>query len=193
MSRVACRRSTSSAFFNAEMSREIDVTYSVPPILTDWPHREAGIGTDSYFWSGFPAGTALHFSGDSSSVTATLPATLTSGFVVQVQVGRCNAKAPATLAVTLGQNLLTAVNLTACQTGTLLPYATLEIATISGTTYAVSLPVGWHFAQASTGTLTGNGTTQGVHFTIDSAAGNILITATGGCDGPQMTGLSFTQ
>ena len=32
-----------------------EVTYAVPPLLTDWPHRRAGIGTDGYEWSGFPA------------------------------------------------------------------------------------------------------------------------------------------
>lgn len=162
------------------------VTWSVPPLLTDWPHRGALIGTDSYFWSGFPAGSVLHFSGDSASVTAELPAGLPAGFTVRVQVGRCNDWAAEALNVRVGQALAAAVA-PICGGSS----AGLTIATLPGVNYAVSLPVGWSFAGGSTGTVSGNGQPQDVFFTI-TGAGNVVVTATGGCGGAQTTALVFT-
>ena len=69
--------------------------------------------------------------------------------------------------------------------------AGLTIATLSGVNYAVSLPVGWSFAGGSTGTVSGNGQPQDVFFTI-TGAGNVVVTATGGCGGAQTTALVFT-
>ena len=169
-----------------------EVTFSVPPILTDGPHRSAGIGTDGYGWSGFPAGTTLRFSGDSSSVTAQLPDHLLSGFTVVVRVGRCNAGGEATLAVALSQDLAAVVSAPGCPSVGGVSWLTLRIPTLRGTTYLVSLPAGWRFANASTGTLLGDGTTQAVDFELGAAPGNILLSATGGCGGSQTLGWVFT-
>ncbi len=169
-----------------------EVTYSVPPILTDYDHRRAGIGTDGYVWSGFPSGTSLRFSGDSSSVTALLPATLASGFTVEAQVGRCNSRTPLKHGVALDQNLAAAVTGPDCPAPAGGAYLTMRIATLPGTTYVMALPAGWRFANASTGTLTGNGTTQDIYFELGAAPGNVLLTATGGCGGAQTAGWAFT-
>lgn len=163
------------------------VTFSVPPLLTDWDHRRAGIGTDSYFWSGWPAGATVRFSGDSSAVTVDLPTSLTDGFTMAVRVGRCNPT-PVQLEVAIDQELATAVRL-ACGGG---PVCTrLEISTFPGVLYVVSLPMSWSFSSGSSGTLTGNGQVQTVAFTTDGGWGNVVVTATGGCGGPQTTGLVF--
>ncbi len=168
------------------------VSYSVPPRLTDWPHRATGIGTDGYIWSGFPAGTALTFAGDSSSVLAALPAPLPpTGFRVRVQVGHCNSAAPAELAVQPAQVLATAIGPPACGMLGGAAFATVFIATRVGLTYGVGLPAGWRFANGSTGTLSGNDAVQGVYFTSDGSGGNLVFTATGGCDGPQTVAWSF--
>ncbi|MBC7449806.1 MAG: hypothetical protein H7330_17280 [Hymenobacteraceae bacterium] len=169
-----------------------EVTYSVAPVLTDWAHRNDGIGTDGYYWSGFPTGTLLRFSGDSSSVTAVLPGNLASGFTVAVQVGRCNRNTPLGRAVGLGQTLAAAVSGPDCPTVGGASHLTITVATLAGTTYSVSLPAGWRFANASTGTLTGDGQAQAMYFELGSTPGNVLLTATGGCAGPQTMGWSFT-
>ena len=163
------------------------VTYAVPPILTDWPHRQAGIGTDSYFWSGFPAGSVLTFSGDSSSVTVQLPPGLLQDFAPTVQVGRCNKAYALQGLVRLDQVLTTDVQVV-CGSG---GCARLEIRTLPGVMYIVSLPMDWQFTAGSSSTLTGNGQMQTVNFTTSGGWGNVLITATGGCRGSQTTGLSF--
>lgn len=167
------------------------VTFAVPPILTDWPHRSAGIGTDSYFWAGFPAGSQLWFSGDSSSVTVDLPAGLASGFQVEVGVGRCNRGKPLQQWVGVDKPLAATLT-TICPAGTTPGSLGVSIGTLSGVTYQVILPAGWQFANGSTGTLSGNGMVQNVYFACDGSAGNVLITATGGCSGVQTTGLAFT-
>ncbi len=167
------------------------VTYSVPPILTDWPHRREGIGTDSYFWSGFPAGSQLFFSGDSSSVTVALPPDLTGGFTVLVGVGRCNVRKPAELKVNIDQPLNSSL-VTVCPSPSAPGALGVSIGTVPGVAYQVFLPAGWHFANGTSDTLTGNGQPQTVYFTCDGSPGNVLITATGGCSGPQTAGLAFT-
>jgi hypothetical protein len=170
-----------------------DVTYSVPPILTDWPHRAAGIGTDSYFWSGFPPDAILRFSGDSSSVTVTLPADLSTDFTPTVQVGRCNADFSQQLTVTLAQALATAVSVPTCRPTNATTPATLTIATVAGVTYTVSLPSGWSFTGGFTGTLTGDGNPHTVAFLTDANAGDVVIRSDGGCGGPQVVARRVTR
>lgn len=173
--------------------------YAVPAILTSSKQLRAGIGYDGYTWSGMPTGTgaAYSFSGDSSSVIITMPTNLSTGFTLKVVVGRCNAASPAfrTLAVGVAQapgNIITAAS--SCRATDASSAATFTVNTVSGTNYAITLPLGWGFAAPvpagltlgqNSGTLTGTGSAIAVPFTTDGNANDILVQTTGGCSGGQ--------
>lgn len=163
-----------------------EVTYWVPPILTDWPHRSAGIGTDTYVWSGFPNAWVVKVAGDSSAITLRVPVA-SSAFSLTCQVGRCNR--PIALTVAMGPEVPVITGGPTCLPVMGTTAFNLSVQAVAHTTYRWLLPAGWQIAPATAaiGVTPAIGITLTVQVTPGRASGDVLVMASDGTHPAQIS------
>ena len=171
-----------------------EVTYRVEPVLTDYDRRQAHIGTDSYVWSGFPAGAVRGFAGDSSTITLLLDADQ-APFTLRCQVGRCNS--PIALPVTPAPPVPVLTPNALCHPTTATGSVTVVLTAAAGVTYRAQLPAGWQVAPAAlttTGVSVAASGPLALTITPDGSGGDLLVLATnaGGC-APTTAGFRLTR
>ena len=160
-----------------------EVTYWVPPVLTDYPHYSAGIGADSYRWSGFPGNSLVNVTGDSSAITLLLPAG-TPAFMLECQVGRCNGTISLSVSVSTSQPMISGGPI--CLPVLPLTSFPLTIQAQANTRYTWLIPPGWQIVPAAAATVGLTLSSPGpmtVQVSPGRGSGDVVVTAdaAGGC------------